>query len=137
MTEFRQKAKSAFLWSAAQTLTSQGLLFLISVVLARHVSPSDFGLIAMLTVFINLGDAFINSGLSQSLIREKAASDEEYSSIFFFNLAISICIYILFYTTAPLIAAFYHQESLVTIIRVYFIVFIINSEYIPDKRTEF
>jgi O-antigen/teichoic acid export membrane protein len=127
VTEFRKKAISAFVWSAAQTLTSQGLLFLISIVLARHISPSEFGLIGMLTVFINLGDSFINSGLSQSLIREKTASDAEYSSIFFFNLVISICIYVLFYFIAPFIASFYHQDVLVNIIRVYFIVFIIKS----------
>ena len=127
MKEFKNKAISAFLWSAAQTLTSQGLVFTISIVLARFISPSEFGLVAMLSIFVNLGDAIVNSGLSQSLIREKNVSEEEYSSVFYFNVGISLVIYVIFYNLAPFIAAFYHQDLMTSIVRMYFIIFIIKS----------
>jgi teichuronic acid exporter len=123
----KEKALSGTFWTFLQMFSSQGIGFVVSVILARLLFPAEFGLIAMLGVFIGLGNALINSGLTQSLIRTQDADEEDFSTVFFFNLIGSILIYGIVFFAAPLIAAFYNQELLTSIIRVYSVTFIINA----------
>jgi len=129
LNTFNLKSKSinALFWSALQAFSSQGVTFVVSIILARILSPSDFGLVAMVMVFVVIGEAIINSGLSQSLIRNKEVSNSEYSSVLLFNIIISILIYSIFFIVAPYISDFYNQPLLKNIIRIYFVVFIIKS----------
>lgn len=123
----KKQALSGVFWSSMQLFGNQFISFGVSMVLARLLLPSEFGLIAMLGIFIGLGNALINSGLTQSLIRTESLDDEDYSTVFFFNLGGSIIIYGVIYSVAPFIANFYNQELLTSIVRVYCIAFIINA----------
>lgn len=123
----KKQALSGVFWSSLQLFGSQGVGFVISVILARLLMPSEFGLIAMLSIFMGLGTVLINGGLTQSLIRTQDPDEEDFATVFYFNLVGSILIYIIVFVCAPFIANFYKQELLVLIIRVYAIIFIINA----------
>jgi teichuronic acid exporter len=106
---------------------TQGIGFVVSIILARLLLPAEFGLIAMLGVFMGLGTALINSGHTQSLIRTHEPDEEGFSKVFFFYLVGSVLIYFIIFLIAPFIADFYNQELLTAIIRVYSVTFIINA----------
>jgi teichuronic acid exporter len=114
-------------WSSIQLYGNQLITFSVSIILARLILPEEFGLIAMLSVFIGIGNALINSGLTSSLTRAENVDEEDYSTVFFFNLAGSIFVYLLFYILGPFIAKFYEQDQLINIIRIYGVTFIINA----------
>ncbi|MVO07728.1 oligosaccharide flippase family protein [Flavobacterium sp. TP390] len=120
-------ALKGIVWSFLQLSSNQIISFSVNIVLARLLMPKDFGLIAMLSVFIGIGNALINSGLSSSLIRSEEIDEEDYTTVFYFNLLGSFMIYSLFFIAAPYIAKFYEQDLLITIIRVYGLTFIINA----------
>lgn len=123
----KQQALSGIFWTALQQFSTQGIGFVVSVFLARLLLPAEFGLIAMIGVFMGIGVALMNSGLGSSLIRTDNPTQEDYSTVFFFNLAGSILIYVFMYFVAPFIATFYEQDLLTTIIRWYTVIFIINA----------
>lgn len=123
----KKEALSGIFWSSLQQFGTQGISFLVSIILARLLVPAEFGLIGMLGIFMGLGEALIRSGLSSSLIRSTDVDEEDYSTVFFFNLIGSIFIYSIIFFCAPYIAVFYKQELLTEIIRVYSITFIINA----------
>ncbi|MBP0902466.1 lipopolysaccharide biosynthesis protein [Mariniflexile gromovii] len=123
----KKQALSGVYWTFIQESSSQVISFIVSIILARLLLPSEFGLIAMIGIFMGIGHTLIGSGLSQSLIRTENPDDEDYSTVFIFNLVGSIVIYIFFYFLAPFIASFYNQDILTSIIRVYCITFIINA----------
>jgi teichuronic acid exporter len=123
----KNQALSGVYWSSIQLLGTQAIGFGVSLILARLLLPAEFGLIAMLGIFIGLATTLINSGLTQSLIRSEKLEDEDYTTVFYFNLAGSVVIYIAIYFAAPLIAGFYNQDLLTSIVRVYCITFIINA----------
>lgn len=100
---------------------------MVSLVLARLLLPEEFGLIGMIAVFISIGTVLVDSGLSQSLIRSKELDQEDFSTVFYYNLATSILIYIIIYFSAPFVAIFYDQPILTPILRLYCITFIINA----------
>jgi O-antigen/teichoic acid export membrane protein len=123
----KKQALSGVFWSSIQMFSSQGIGFVVSIILARLLLPAEFGLIALLGLFMGLGTALINSGLTQSLIRTQDADEDDFSTVFFFNLIGSVLIYAIIFVTAPLIASFYNQQLLTSIIRVYTVTFIINA----------
>jgi len=115
------------MWTFGQQFGIQAISFLVSIVLARVLLPKEFGLIGMISVFIGIGTSLVNSGLTQSLIRTIDPDQEDYSTVFFFNLIGSIIIYWVLFFVAPLIAAFFSQPILIEIIRIYCLTFIINA----------
>lgn len=123
----RKSAISGMVWTFTQQFGSQGITFVIQTVLARILEPEEFGLIGMIAVFMAIASSLVNSGLTQSLIRTPKPGQADYSTVFYFNLAMSIVIYIILYFTAPFIAAFYEQPVLVSILRVYGLSFIFNA----------
>ncbi|WP_207533044.1 lipopolysaccharide biosynthesis protein [Desertivirga arenae] len=123
----REKTVSGISWSLAEQFGSKIVGFVISIILARLLLPEQFGLIAMLSIFISIGNSLMDSGLTSSLIRTNDANQRDYSTIFFFNLIGSVLIYSIIYIAAPLISGFYKQSLLTNIIRVYSISFIINA----------
>jgi len=105
------------------------------IILARILSPKDFGLIGMLTVFITLSQILINGGFNEALIQKKTTDNEDYSSIFYINLVISLLLYLILFFAAPLIAEFYHQPQLILLTRVLSLVFVFNSvAFVPRAR---
>lgn len=123
----RRKTLAGLIWTFSQQFGVQFISFFITIILARILAPSEFGLIAMLSVFISIGNSLMESGLTSSLIRATDADQKDYSTIFFFNLIGSIVIYGIVYFLAPLVSLFYHQEILTNILRVYALSFILNA----------
>ncbi|QBZ97865.1 lipopolysaccharide biosynthesis protein [Flavobacterium sangjuense] len=123
----RKQALSGVFWTFLQQFSTQGISFIVSILMARLLLPSEFGLIGMIYIFIAIGRMLIDNGLSQSLVRNKEVSQEDYSTVFYFNLGGSILIYIAIYFLAPCIALFYKQDVLTLIIRLYCLVFLINA----------
>lgn len=123
----KKQTLSGIFWTFTETFVLRGLSFIASVILARLLGPTEFGLVGMISVFIALGNSFVDSGLSASLIRTKNADNEDYATVFYLNLALSLVVYGIFYLTAPLIAAFFEQELLELIVRVYCLTFIISA----------
>ncbi len=125
--ELKKKFVSSIFWTFSQQFSTQLISFTVSIILARVLLPEQYGLIGMLTVFMGIGGALINSGLTFSLIRTKNLTQNDYSTVFFTNIIASIFIYLIMFLIAPLVASFYRQDILVKIIRVYTLSFIINA----------
>ena len=114
-------------WTFAQQFGTQSLSFIISVILASILLPAEFGLIGMISIFVAVGTSLMNSGLTQSLIRTVNPDQEDYSTVFYFNLVGSIIIYWIIFLIAPLVASFFSQPVLINVIRVYCLTFIISA----------
>lgn len=115
------------IWSCIERFSVQGIQFLIMIIMARLLSPNDYGLIGMLTVFIAIAQSLIDSGFSQALIRKQNRTETDNSTVFYFNIGVGICIYLLFYLIAPLISRFYDSPELTAIMRVISLGVIFNS----------
>lgn len=114
----KAEATKGILWVAVERFGQQILQVIIFIILARLLSPEDFGLVAMLTIFFAISQSFIDSGMGQALIREKEITDADRSTVFWFNLLISITFYGVLYLSAPLIAEFYGRPELMSLTRV-------------------
>ena len=129
----KKQAVSSIFWTSLQQFSNQGVSFILSLILARLLMPAEFGLIAMIGIFMAVGRSLIDSGLNQSLIRTSNITDEDLNSVFIYNLCGSILIYLIVYFTAPFISSFYNQPILTNIVRVFCLTFIINAFYtIPN-----
>lgn len=116
-----------FIWRFAERCGAQLVTFIVSIVLARILTPSDYGTIALVTVFTTILQVFIDSGLSTALIQKKDADDLDFSSVFYFNFVICIILYLIMFVSAPFIADFYKDSSLVSIVRVISLTLIISG----------
>lgn len=105
-------------WSGIDKIANGGILFIANIVLARLLSPKDFGLLAIISIFVQISQTFIDSGFTNALIQKKDRSQTDYSTVFFFNLAISIGFYIILFFCAPLIAYFFENDKLTYLTRV-------------------
>ena len=113
-----QSVLKNFLWRFAERCGAQLVTFIVSVVLARILAPEDCGKIALITVFTTIMQVFVDSGLGTALIQKKDADDLDFSSVFYFNLAVCLILYGGMFMAAPLIATFYGDASLTAIVRV-------------------
>ena len=128
MKESLKKATiKGLVWSLIETAGSQGMRFIIGIVLARLLVPEMFGLIAMLMIFITLGEIFVDSGFGTALIQKHTATELEICSVFYFNILVGFIAAALLFFTAPVIAAFYQQPLLTSLARALSLIFIINS----------
>lgn len=105
-------------WSAAETFLARGVSFIVGLVLARLLSPDEYGLIGIVMIFVTVLEGFVDSGFSSSLIRKIDADDNDYNTMFLTNLVISIVMFALLYLGAPYIAVFFERQELVALIRV-------------------
>lgn len=117
----------ALFWSFLERTSYQGVQFIISIVIARILLPEEFGLMAMLTIFIAIGHSFVNSGFGQALIQKQDATYTDECSIFYFNILVAVIFTGVLFFSAPLIAKFYDQPQLTPITKVLSFVFIVNS----------
>lgn len=101
------KLWSSLFWKFTERMSSQLVTFVVSIVLARLLSPNDYGAIALITVFITISNVLITSGFSTALIQKKEADQTDFSSVFFFNLLFGCLIYVILFFCAPAIASFY------------------------------
>jgi teichuronic acid exporter len=123
----RKEAIVGVTWTYFQQFGSQLISFGVSIVLARLIIPEEFGLIGMIAIFMGLGTALFQGGLTSSLIRTKELTEDDYSTVFFFNLVGSFVIYGLLFLAAPWISEFYKQPTLVNITRVYGLTYILSA----------
>jgi O-antigen/teichoic acid export membrane protein len=142
MSTLKQKTVSGLIWSFVDTMAGQGITFIVGIILARLLSPREFGLIGMITVFIAVSESFINSGFSSALIRKKDCTNTDYSTVFYFNLAAGILFFLLLYLSAPAISSFFDEPELKAVVQVMGIVLIIDSltiiqRTILTKRIDF
>ncbi len=114
-----KSAYSGILWQAFNRVGTNGIQFLIYLILARLLQPNDFGIIAILSVFINFSNLFISSGLGTALVQSKKVNDLDYSSVLYLSIFISCLLYIGIYATSPFIASYYRQESIAQLLRIY------------------
>lgn len=109
----KSKAVNGIIWSAIERFSVQGIQFVLSIIIARFVAPAEYGLIAMLAIFLSIAQTFIDSGFSNALIQKKDRSEIDFSTVFYFNIVISCTIYLLLYVCAPYVAVFYHEQQLI------------------------
>lgn len=120
-------------WSVTERFGNQGIQFLIGLMLARLLLPEDYGLLGMLLVFISLAQVFVDGGFSAALIRRKEVSDEDYSTVFWFNLGVAVVCYLIIFTASPFIADFYDEPLLAPLAKVVALNIIINAFGIIQK----
>lgn len=123
----KKQAISGVKWNFAQQLSVQIINFGVQVILARLLMPEMFGLIAMIIVFISIGQTLMDSGMTSSLIRTKNPDQLDYSTVFITNIIMSCAIYGLVYFFAPYIAKFYNQDILTDIVRIFALTFVIRA----------
>lgn len=123
----KKQATSGLMWTFTQQFGNQLIGFVVSIFLARLLLPSEFGLVGMIAIFYSIGRSLMDSGMTQSLIRQKESTQEDLSTVFYFNVGVSILLYIILYFSAPLISLFYEQSILKSVVRLYCLTFIIDS----------
>ena len=114
----KNKIFSGFFWKFNEQISSQLVTFIISIVLARILTPKDYGIVALINVFISLADIFVTSGFGSALIQKKDADDVDFSTIFYISEIFSIVVYMFLFFIAPYIADFYNNTDLTVIVRV-------------------
>lgn len=123
----KKKTIDGFFWASIDTLFNQGIQFFVGLVLARILSPKEFGLIGMLTIFIAVSQTFIDSGFASALIRKKVCSAEDYSTVFYYNLVASLLLFFILFYSAGLIGGFFNEPLLRPMIRFLSFGLIINA----------
>lgn len=134
MSNIRQKTLNGVVWSGIQRFGTMSITFVSNIVLARLLLPEDFGCIAMLMIFISLANTFIDGGFGSALIQKKNPTNEDYSTIFYWNIFLSFILYIILYVSAPLIADFYCIPLLTLVLRVQGIVLFFNALSIVQQN---
>ena len=129
----KKKTIKGTLWTGMERFWVQGVQFLVMLVVARILSPKDYGLIGMLAIFIHVSQSLVESGFSQALIRKKDRTELDNNTIFYFNNVMSLFIYAILYLIAPYVASFYNEPLLCPVMRVFSLVVIINSFNIVQR----
>lgn len=115
------------IWSGIERFSAQGIAFIVMIFMARLLTPADYGLVGMLTVFIAICQALVDGGFSQALIHKQDRSEIDNSTVFYFNILASIILYFILFFLAPLIAVFYNESMLIPLTRIISLSIIINS----------
>lgn len=118
MNDFiKHQAVKGVIWSALERFSVQGIQFVLTIIIARLVLPSEYGLIAMLGIFLAIAQAFVDSGFSNALIQKKERTETDFSTVFYFNVFIALIVYGVLYISAPYIASFYREPELTVVTR--------------------
>ena len=118
MNDLSKKVSSGLIWTYAERILAQIVTLIVTIILARLIAPEEYGVIAIVTVFITVADSFVTSGFGNALIQKKDADELDFSTIFYFSILFSFGIYAILYGFAPLISSYYEMPSLKWIIRV-------------------
>lgn len=114
-------------WSFIDSIAGQGITFFVGLVLARLLTPEEYGLIGIITIFIAVFNSIVDSGFSNALIRKKDAKDIDYNTVFISNLVVSVILFIVLFLCAPYISRFFNQPQLIPLLRVMGGIVIINA----------
>lgn len=129
----KQKTITGFIWSFIDNFSKLGLTFIIGIILARLLSPREFGLIGMITIFIALSQSLVDSGFTQALIRKKDCTQADYSTVFYFNLLVGIVLFFVLFFSAGTISRFFDEPQLYLIIQVIGLSIIVNAFTIVQR----
>lgn len=114
----KQQTITGITWSIVDNAYAQIITFVVGIILARLLEPREFGLIGMITIFIAIAQSFVDSGFRQALIRKNNCTEQDYNTVFYFNIFVSILFYIILFFSAGLISSFFNQVELINIIKV-------------------
>ena len=123
----RGVAIRSFLWKLLERISVQVVQFAITIVLARLLLPKEYGIIALIMVFVNICQVIVDGGFNTALIQKKDADDIDFSTIFYFSILMALAVYAVLYFVSPFIADFYSQQNLIPVIRVLSLILILNS----------
>jgi O-antigen/teichoic acid export membrane protein len=123
----KKQALHGFFWTFLEKFSSKIVSFGVSIILARLILPEEFGLLGLTYIFTGVATVLVSSGLSNSLIRSENLDNSDYSTVFYFNVGISLTLYLILFFLAPYIALFYNEDRLTLIIQVYSLIFIFNA----------
>ena len=129
-------------WSAVETFLAQGVSFIVGLVLARLLSPEEYGLIGLVMIFVTVLNGVVDCGFSTAIIRKQDASDDDYNTMFYTNMLFSIILYVGLSFSSPMIASFFNREELIQLVPVMGLTLIINAlsltqQTILSKRIDF
>lgn len=127
------KTVKGTLWSTIERLSVQFVGFVVLIIMARKISPSAYGLVGMVAIFIDVSQSLVDSGFSQALIRKQHRTEVDNSTVFYFNIAVGIIIYAILFACSPLIAYFYHQPELNSLLKVVSLSVVINSFVVVQR----
>jgi O-antigen/teichoic acid export membrane protein len=114
----KSKILSSLFWKLMERGGTQGIQFIVQIVLARLLIPEDYGIIALVTIFIIIANVFVQSGFNTALIQKKDANEADFSSVFYLSLFVASLLYVILFFAAPIIAAFYDKPQLILVLRV-------------------
>ena len=117
-SSLKNQATKGMFWALGERFATQGTLFVVSLILARLLSPNDYGQVSLLLVFITLADVFVTNGISEAIIQKKDPSDEDYFSLLLCGLLLSIFLYLAIYFCAPIIAHLYKNNDMILLLRI-------------------
>jgi O-antigen/teichoic acid export membrane protein len=123
----KSKVLSSLMWKLLERSGTQGIQFIVQIVLARILLPNDYGIIALIAIFITVANVFVQSGFNTALIQKKDANEEDFSSVFYLSLFIAIILYALIFFASPYIAYFYKTPELISVLRVLSITLIFGA----------
>ena len=127
MSDIKTKTISGIFWSATENFANLGIQFIIGIIIARLVSPEEFGLVGMIAIFIAISHTFIDSGFVSALVRKPYVTRTDYSTAFFYNSSVGLFFYLILFISANAIADFFNEPQLTALIRVLGIGLIIGS----------
>ena len=127
MSSLKDKTVKGVIWSSIDRFSAQGIQFVFSILIARLLLPEDYGVIAMLNIFLAVSQTFIDSGFGTALIRKIDRTETDFSTVFYFNIAVASVFYVILFFCAPAIANFYETPLLESVTKVVALNLIINS----------
>ena len=132
--------KQAFVgigWNAIGRFSTQGVNFVLQIILARLLSPSDYGIIAMIAIFLQITAVFVDSGFGKYLVQKQECEERDFSTVFYYNLLVSLVLYLILYAIAPFVARFYDIDMLTKVMRVISLVVVFNAlSIVPRIKLE-
>lgn len=127
MNELEKNTVTSLFWRLLERGGSQAVALIVQLVMARLLAPEEFGILAILLVFISIANVITNAGLSTSLIQAKSVDESDFSTVFWISFFVSLVLYLILFFSAPFIAEFYNSDSLVLSLRVLSLVIVLNS----------
>ena len=127
MSETNSKVIHSLIWTTIEKIGKQTLQFILGIIIARLLLPSDYGIIGMLGIFMELSSMILSAGIGYALIQKQDRNEKDFSTAFYFNIVTGLFLYFILYFTAPFISKFYGIEILTSVTRVYSLTLIINS----------
>ncbi len=123
----KNKAVKGVGWSFVDNIASSGVTFLVGLVLARLLTPEEYGIMAMIAIFVAVSNSIVDSGFANALIRKVHIERVDYNTVFYFNLIVSVVLYLLLFLASPAISLFFKEPVLVDVVRVIGWVLILNA----------